>query len=93
MKTLNIYGHTSPTSILHFMYSLYAQKDKFGDQFEPLYLDLLRAGGTKDALELLKPFGLDPTNEQFWIDGINVGLGKLVAEMEELSAEMGISVK
>ena len=74
-------------------HSLYAQKDKFGDQFEPLYLDLLRAGGTKDAIELLKPFGLDPTNEQFWIDGINVGLGKLVAEMEELSAEMGISVK
>jgi oligoendopeptidase F len=64
--------------------SLYAQKDNFGDKFEPLYLDLLRAGGTKDAVELLKPFDLDPTKEQFWIDGINSGLGAMVSELEEL---------
>ncbi len=64
--------------------SLYAQKEKFGNRFEPLYLDLLRAGGTKDAVELLKPFDLDPTTEQFWIDGINSGLGAMVSELEEL---------
>ncbi len=65
-------------------HSLYAQKDHFGERFEPLYLDLLRAGGTKDAVELLKPFNLDPTKEQFWIDGINSGLGSMVTELEEL---------
>lgn len=64
--------------------SIYAQKDKFGDKFEPLYLDLLRAGGTKNAVELLKPFNLDPTKEQFWIDGINTGLGAMVLELESL---------
>ena len=72
--------------------SLYAQQDRLGDKFEPLYLDLLRAGGTKDVIELLKPFNLDPTQEQFWIDGINVGLGALVDELEKLTEEIGIKI-
>jgi oligoendopeptidase F len=71
-------------------HSLYAQKDHFGATFEPLYLDLLRAGGTKDAVELLKPFNLDPTNEQFWIDGINVGLGAMVTELEKLCEDLEV---
>jgi len=65
--------------------SLYAQQARFGDKFEPLYLDLLRAGSTKDAIELLRPFGLNPTSEKFWIEGINVGLGAMIKEAEELS--------
>jgi oligoendopeptidase F len=69
-------------------HSLYAQREHFGDKFEPLYLDLLRAGGTKDAVELLKPFNLDPSKEQFWIDGINVGLGAMVAELEKLCEDL-----
>ncbi len=74
--------------------SLYAVKDKFGKDFEPLYLDLLRAGGTKDAIELLKPFGLDPSDEKFWSGGIMAGLGSFVKEADELSAGMGVfSVK
>lgn len=65
--------------------SLYAQQERFGDKFEPLYLDLLRSGSTKDVVELLKPFGLDPTKEKFWIEGVNVGLGVMIKEAEELS--------
>ncbi|MEI6296733.1 MAG: M3 family metallopeptidase [bacterium] len=68
--------------------SLYALQDKFGDKFEPLYLELLRAGGTKDAIELLKPFGLDPSNEKFWIDGISHGLDSLINEAEKLTKEI-----
>lgn len=68
--------------------SLYAQREKFGDRFEPLYLELLRAGGSKDVVELLRPFGLDPTDKQFWIDGVNVSLGAMVEEAERLSREM-----
>lgn len=64
---------------------LYAQWERLGNRFEPLYLDLLRAGGTKNATELLEPFGLDPSRKQFWIDGICVGLGAMVKEAEELS--------
>ncbi|MDP3646094.1 MAG: M3 family metallopeptidase, partial [bacterium] len=31
-------------------HSLYAKRAEFGDRFEPLYLDLLRSGGTKDVV-------------------------------------------
>ena len=64
-----------------------------GNRFEPLYLDLLRSGSTKNVVDLLKPFGLDPTDKQFWIDGINNGMGKLIKEAEELSRTIGVVVK
>jgi oligoendopeptidase F len=70
--------------------SLYAQKERLGAKFEPLYLDLLRSGATKDVIELLKPFGLDPMNATFWAEGIRGSLGGLLEEAEELSREMGI---
>ena len=64
--------------------SLYARRKDLGDRFEPLYLDLLRAGGTKDAVQLIAPFGLDPTKETFWSDGIHVSLEALIEEAERL---------
>ncbi len=72
--------------------SIYAKREEFGAKFEPLYLELLRAGSTKNAVELLKPFGLDPTHEAFWADGIQKSFGKTVEEAETLSKEMGISI-
>ncbi len=63
--------------------SLYAVRDRFGANFEPMYLDLLRAGGTKDASELLKPFGLDPTNPDFWAEGIRTSMGRMTAAARE----------
>lgn len=71
--------------------SLYAEREKLGDRFEPLYLDLLRAGSTKGAVELLSPFGLDPRDEKFWTRGIEVSLGRMVEEAETLSREIGVS--
>jgi len=70
--------------------SLYAQRGRLGAKFEPLYLDLLRSGSTKDVVELLAPFGLDARNEAFWMDGITVSLGALIEEAEQLSREMGV---
>ncbi len=72
--------------------SIYAKQEKFGDKFEPLYLDLLKAGMTKNVIELLKPLDLDPTDENFWIDGITMGLGQLLDEAEELSKQIGIII-
>ncbi|PIR42012.1 MAG: hypothetical protein COV30_00650 [Candidatus Yanofskybacteria bacterium CG10_big_fil_rev_8_21_14_0_10_37_15] len=72
--------------------SLFAVQSKFGKKFEQLYLDMLKSGSTKDAVGLLKPFDLDPTNEKFWIDAINAGLGQMIEEAEELSRDMGIVV-
>lgn len=72
--------------------SLYA---KFGDgdpDFEPRYLEMLRAGGTKDAVALLQPFGLDPTDPEFWAGGIRLSMGKMLEEAETLARELGYNV-
>ena len=70
--------------------SLYAQRERLGEKFEPLYLDMLRSGSTRNVTELMAPFGLDPANEKFWSDGIMVGLGALIDEAEKLSEGMKI---
>jgi oligoendopeptidase F len=68
--------------------SLYAERPKLGERFEPLYIEMLRAGGSKDAVELLRPFGLDPTDPSFWEAGIAVSMGALIAEAETLAGEL-----
>ncbi|MEM7097887.1 MAG: M3 family oligoendopeptidase [Pseudomonadota bacterium] len=75
-----------------FTQSLYARKDQFGDDFEEMYLDLLRAGGSKNAVELMAPFGLDPRDPDFWRQGISSSITKWLDEAEEISARMGVSV-
>ncbi len=65
--------------------SLFAQRQRLGPKFEPLYLDLLRSGSTKDVVELLAPFGLDARSDAFWKDGITVSLGALIEEAEQMS--------
>jgi len=72
--------------------SIYAKRTALGKSFEPLYLDLLRAGSTKNAVELLEPFGLDPTDEKFWADGIRMSFGAMVEEAEKLSKEPGVTI-
>jgi len=70
--------------------SLFAQRQRLGAKFEPLYLELLRSGSTKDVVELLGPFGLDARDEAFWKDGITVSLGALIEEAEQLSRAIGV---
>ncbi len=71
--------------------SLYAARPRLGEKFEPLYLEMLRAGGTKDAKELLAPFGLDPTSATFWEEGIKVSMERLITEAETLTEELGLT--
>jgi oligoendopeptidase F len=68
--------------------SLYAQQSRFGARFEPLYLDLLRSGSTKDVVQLLAPFELDPTKKDFWGNGIRVSLEAMVQEAEALAVRL-----
>lgn len=69
--------------------SLFARRQEYGERFEPLYLDMLRAGGTKNVRELFAPFGLNPEHPDFWKQGIEAGLGALVKEAEQLAKELG----
>ena len=65
--------------------SLYAQQSRLGSRFEPLYLELLRSGATKDVVEFLQPFGLNPAEETFWTEGIRVSLETMITEAEKLA--------
>ncbi len=51
---------------------------------------MLRAGGSKDAVELLAPVGLDPTDPGFWADGIAVSMERMVGDAEALARELGL---
>lgn len=68
-----------------FTQSLFAIRERFGAEFEPMYLDLLRAGGTKSAVELMEPFGLDPTTPAFWREGINGSVTAWLDEAERIT--------
>ncbi len=69
--------------------SLYAARPRLGDQFEPLYLDLLRAGSSKYVVQLLAPFGLNPTDPAFWAEGIRVSIEAMLEEAEEIARATG----
>ncbi len=84
-----VYGYAFGELLTH---SLNAVRPNLGDRFEPLYLELLKSGDTKDVVELLKPFGLDPTSSAFWSDGVSICLGTLVKEAENLSRELGVII-
>ncbi|MGI8852351.1 MAG: M3 family oligoendopeptidase [Methyloceanibacter sp.] len=63
--------------------SLYAVYEKAERGFAERYLDMLAAGGTKHHSELLKPFGLDARDPEFWQRGLSVIEG-LIDELEAL---------
>jgi oligoendopeptidase F len=75
-----------------FTQSLYASKDRFGDAFEPMYVDLLRAGGSKSAVELMEPFELDPRDPAFWRQGIEGSIQVWLDDAEQLTRDMGVEI-
>ena len=71
-----------------FTQSLFARQEEFGKDFEPLYLDLLRAGGSRNAVELMAPFGLDPRDPDFWRRGIESSITSWLDEAEAITARL-----
>jgi oligoendopeptidase F len=74
-----------------FTQSLFAVRDRFGTDFESKYLELLRAGGSKNAVELMQPFGLDPRDPAFWRKGIEGSVASWLDEAEAISRRMGVA--
>jgi oligoendopeptidase F len=66
--------------------SLYAVYESAETGFQEKYFDLLKAGGTKHHSELLKPFGLDASDPQFWHKGLAMISG-LIDELEALESQ------
>jgi oligoendopeptidase F len=73
-----------------FTQSLFARRGEFGKAFEPMYLNLLRAGGSQSAIELMAPFGLDPRDPSFWRRGIEASVSTWLDEAETISKRMGV---
>ena len=63
--------------------SLYAKYEDGEKKFNEKYLNLLRSGGTKHYSELLKDFGLNPKDPEFWQSGLNI-IKNLIDELEKL---------
>jgi oligoendopeptidase F len=61
--------------------SLYAQYEKASEGFAERYFELLKAGGSKHHSELLKPFGLDARDPNFWSLGLSMIEG-LIGELD-----------
>ena len=62
--------------------ALYAAYEDGSEGFEPNYLDMLAAGGSKHHGELLAPFGLDARDPAFW----DRGLARIAGFVNELEA-------
>jgi oligoendopeptidase F len=65
--------------------SLYAVYQDASDGFAKRYLAMLSAGGTKHHSDLLKPFGLDARDPNFWQRGLSV-IERLIGELEAMEA-------
>ncbi len=63
--------------------SLYAVYEDAPDGFVEKYFDMLKAGGSKHHSELLKPFGLDASDPEFWNKGLSV-IERFIDELETL---------
>ncbi len=61
--------------------SLYARYRESSAGFQDKYFDMLRAGGTQHHSELLKPFGLNAADPNFWQKGLDVISG-MIDELE-----------
>ncbi|MCX8073373.1 MAG: M3 family oligoendopeptidase [Candidatus Binatia bacterium] len=65
------------------LFELYAQQ---GPEFVPRYLALLEAGGSARPEELLRPFGIDVRDPNFWRLGM-LPIERLLTEAEELASQ------
>ncbi|MBI1364153.1 MAG: oligoendopeptidase F [Proteobacteria bacterium] len=71
--------------------SLYLEYAKQPQGFEQKLIDLLSSGGTVGLSEVLAPFGLDASAPTFWNDALKRHLGALIAEAEQLAADIGLA--
>jgi oligoendopeptidase F len=67
------------------VYALYQQYREEGEGFVPKFMDVLAAGGSAPATEILSRVGVDITDPKFWNKGLDL-LEGMLAEFEEAVA-------
>lgn len=75
-----VYAYAFGDCLVNSLYAVYQSAD---NDFQDRYFELLKAGGTKHHSELLKPFGLDANDPEFWYKGLSVISG-MIDELETL---------
>ena len=75
-----VYSYAFGDCLVNSLYGIYQQNP---DGFQDKYIKLLSSGSTRRYNELLKPFGLNPKDPNFWQQGLNV-LSNLIDELEQL---------
>ena len=64
-----VYAYAFGDCLVNSLYSVY---QKSGNGFEAKYIEMLSAGGTLRHKELLKPFGLDAADSNYWFRGLTI---------------------
>lgn len=75
-----VYAYAFGDCLVNSLYAVYQDAD---DGFQERYFEMLKAGGTKHHSQLLKPFGLDASDPDFWYKGLSVISG-MIDELESL---------
>ena len=76
-----VYAYAFGDCLVNSLYQVYSEGHP---GFEGKFIDMLSAGGTLRHRDLLRPFGLDAGDPQFWRRGLDVIVG-FIDELEALS--------
>ena len=78
-----VYAYAFGDCLVNSLYQRYMDQP---EGFQEKYFELLKAGGSKHHSELLKPFGLDAADPDFWSLGLSMIEG-LIDELEATQPE------
>ena len=73
-----VYAYAFGDGLVNALYATYKENPK---GFEDKYFEMLSAGGSKHHKELLKPFGLDASDPEFWSKGLSM-ISEMIDELE-----------
>lgn len=76
-----VYAYAFGDCLVNSLYQVYGEGH---ENFQDKYLQMLSAGGTLHHRDLLKPFGLDARDPDFWRRGLNVIIG-FIEELDDIT--------
>jgi len=77
-----VYAYAFGDCLVNSLYMQYKQTSN-KKEFEEKYIEFLASGGSKSYRDLLKPFGLDPSQKSFWENGLKM-ISDMIDELENL---------
>ncbi len=79
-----VYSYAFGELLVLSLYALYQEQE---EGFTEKYISLLEAGGSDTPYNLLKPFGIDISQKDFWLKGLKI-IDNMVGEAENLAREI-----